>query len=138
MKEVTNAVKSLKSNRAPGKDRITAEIIKASISKISDILLKLLNVIFQTGIYPNQWKDGVTIPILKNGDPNDANNYRGITLTSCLGKVLCLILNKRIETYLEENNILSKEQGGFRKYSRTTDQIFVLKRLIDSALKKEK
>ena len=73
--------------------------------------------------------------IHKSGSKYDPNNYRGITLTSCLGKLFSTVLYKRIEGQLELNNILVKEQAGFRKNHRTTDHIFVIRSLIKKVIK---
>ena len=78
-----------------------------------------------SGIYPDLWKEGMTIPIVKCCDPTDPNNYRGV------GKVFCQIVNIRITDYLEQNNLIGDEQAGFQKNCRTTDHLFVLKSLID-------
>ena len=126
-----------KQKKAPGKDGISHEILKASITRISGIVCNLFNIILQAGIYPSQWKDGINVPIFKSGDPSNPSNYRGITLSSCLGKLFCQIINRRIEKYLEQKNLLMKEQAGFRKLSRTTDHIFILKKIIDSTITKK-
>ena len=68
---------------------------------------------------------------IESGDPTNPRNYRGITLISSLGKLFCQILNNRIADYLEDINLFSKEQAGFRKRFRTTDHIFVLRKIID-------
>ena len=136
IKEVIEATKKLKPKKAPGKDGVTNEIIKACIPSISNVVCKLFNKILQTGSYPAQWKDGINVPIYKNGDPSNPSNYRGITLNSCFGKLFCLIINERIERYLENNNLLIKEQAGFRKQSRTTDHIFILKKIVDDVISK--
>ena len=59
------------------------------------------------------------------------DNYRGITILSCFGKLFTAVLNHRLNQYLENMNILCKEQAGFRKNYSTTDHIFNLKCLID-------
>ena len=100
------------------------------------ILIKeLFNKILDTSYYPESWNHGVIHSIHKSGDKKDPNNYRGITVTSCLGKLFSTILYKRIEAYLESNNLISKEQAGFRKNYRTTDHIFVLKTAVKKILK---
>ena len=60
-----------------------------------------------------------------------ANNYRGITLLSNLGKLLASVLDSRIEKWYKENGILSDAQFGFRKSRSTVDSIFVLHQLIE-------
>ena len=135
-REVIQATQKLKSKKAPGKDGITNEILKACMPRISNVLCDLFNVVLKEGTYPSHWKDGINVPIFKNGDPSNPNNYRGITLSSSMGKLFCLIINRRLENYLEENNLLINEQAGFRKSSRSTDHIFILKKIVDCAISK--
>ena len=70
-------------------------------------------------------------PIFKSGNKSDPSNYRGICVTSCLGKLFCSILNIRLNNYFQEKNILHPSQIGFLRGYRTTDHIFTMKTMID-------
>ena len=75
---------------------------------------------------------GIIMPIYKNkGNINDPNEYRPITIFSCLGKLFTSILNNRINTFLENNKLLNENQSGFRKDHSTNDNIFILHSLIE-------
>jgi hypothetical protein len=89
--------------------------------------VKLFNSILSSGVFPRIWSEGYIVPIYKAGSRLDPGNYRGICISSCLGKLFSLILNSRFNTFLEGNKILNKCQVGFR----TSDHILVLKTLID-------
>ena len=78
------------------------------------------------------------MPIFKKGDKLDANNYRGITILNCLGKLFTKILNERLNKWAESERILSWIQFGFRKAKGTTDCLFVLHGLIELLLAKGK
>ena len=54
------------------------------------------------------------------------NNYRGITLLSCLGKLFTSVINERLYSYLTNAKILGNEQAGFRPKHSTLDHIFAL------------
>ena len=82
---------------------------------------------FFSGIFPQLWSVGYISPVFKAGDAGDPNNYRGITVCSCLGKFFTLIINERLTKYLDKNNIIYNNQIGFRKGYRTSDHIFVQK-----------
>ena len=76
-------------------------IMNEYIKNTKDIMLplydKLFNKVLESGQMPNDWLVGLIIPIYKEkGDKKDANNYRGITLLSCLGKLFTSILNTRL------------------------------------------
>ena len=90
----------------------------------------LFNKMLKSGIFPTSWNYGLIKLINKGGDIDDPNNYRGITLTSCLGKLFCLILYNCLIPTLENNNVYCKEQAGFRQDYRTPDHIFLLRSII--------
>ena len=73
----------------------------------------------------------IIIPVHKQGNKLDVNNYRGITFSSCLGKLFCHIINDRISKELESKSFIKPEQAGFRENHRTSDHIFVLKTIVD-------
>ena len=130
--EIRNFVKTLKNNKAAGIDGILNEFIKHTIDLLIPLYMKLFNKILDTGDIPEDWLAGLIIPIYKNkGSKDDANNYRGITLLSCLGKLFTSILNHRLTEFCEQNFILNEIQAGFRKGYSTADHVFVLKHLMD-------
>ena len=67
----------------------------------------------------------------KKGDPLNPENFRPITLLSCMGKLFTAILNVRLCNYLEENSLLEENQAGFRQNYSTTDHIFTLHCIIE-------
>ena len=72
------------------------------------------------------------------GSLDDPDNYRGITLLSCLGKLFTSCLNNRLSNYIEALGILGEDQAGFRSGYSTLDHIFVLHSVIDLYLFKKK
>jgi hypothetical protein len=71
-----------------------------------------------TGIFPTQLKYCQIIPIFKKGSKTDISNYRPISLLASFSKVFEKVIYKRLH-YIKGNNILTKEQYGFRKNSST-------------------
>ena len=105
--EITQAVKILKKNKSLGNDDLLNEHLKYSLDLMLPIYLKLLYITLDSGVVPYTWLIGNIIPIYKGkGDVKSAENYRPITLLSCLGKLFTAILNKRLSNYLESNNII--------------------------------
>jgi hypothetical protein len=100
-KEIVSTIKRLKNKKSSGKDGIINEMIKSITPDLLEILEGTFNTVLNTGIYPYEWKTGITIAIHKNGSPLNPENYRGITLTNAIGKLFCQILNCRISEYLE-------------------------------------
>ena len=60
----------------------------------------------------------------------DPDNFRAITLISCLGKLFTSIINSRLTFFANEISLLSYNQAGFRKGHSTVDNLFVLHTLI--------
>lgn len=132
--EVQSAIKQLKNNKSPGIDNIKNEHIKNTSQIMIPLYTKLFNLIFDTAIIPKSWSIGVIKPIYKNkGDPSLPENYRPITILSCLGKLFTLIINNRLKCYAEKYSILESCQAGFRKNHSTADNLFIIKCLIDIA-----
>jgi hypothetical protein len=103
--EIETAVHQLKRNKASGQDDIENDYI------IDSLTIK---------------------PIYKKkGDASNPSSYRPITILSCIGKLFTCILNRRLNTFLELNQIISPVQAGFRKGFSTIDNIFVLHMLSD-------
>ena len=101
--------------KAAGIDDIPAEVLKNDTAV--NLLFQIISGCFNIGRVPTQWTSGIINPILKQGTDDDRQplNYRGITLISVPCKIYCNILNHRLSTWLEKNNVLCDEQNGFRK-----------------------
>ena len=98
--EIISAVKSLKNNKSSGIDEILNEHIKSSLPNLLPTYHKLFNLIFDKGIIPESWLIGNILPIYKNkGEVHNPENYRPITLSSCLGKLFTTIINNRLNKF---------------------------------------
>ena len=136
--EIVEATKSLKNKKACGFDSISNEMIKHSAKHMMPLLTKLFNHVHTSEHYPQQWTEGYIKPLFKKGNKLDPSNYRGLTISSCLGKLYEKILNNRLIRFLDIGKIIKKNQSGFTKNKRTSDHIFVLKSLMDQAKHKGK
>ena len=129
--ELDKAIKSLKGNKSSGEDNIINEFfINASVG-VKFFIIILFNKILELEYFPSQWAVGKIIPVFKKGDRNDANNYRGITIISCLAKLFTKIMNDRLTKWVDSQKILTDSQYGFRKGRSTTDCLFIIQGLID-------
>ena len=125
--EIRKAISQLKNGKAPGFDGILNEHIKNSCEIFMPLYLKLFNTVFETGIFPDSWHEGKLRPIYKNkGERSNPENYRPITVLSCLSKLFTAILNARLTKFLDRYDILNDNQAGVRKGFSTTDHIFTL------------
>ena len=129
-------IKSLKHSKSPGED--TCNVLNEYFIEAGDILLghltDIFNGIFNSGIFPESWSKGIIVPVFKKGDPTLVDNYRAITLSSCMSKLFTSILNSRIYSWAEQHDKLSDAQFAFRKERSTVDAIFILQNLIQHVL----
>jgi hypothetical protein len=137
-KEISLAIRKQKYKKAHGSDYITNEMIKSASTKIIKPLTKLFNCILQTGNYPSAWNISWITPIYKKGNKQDPNNYRAISVSSCLSKLFTYIINVRFDKFCTSNNIIPQEQIGFCKGHGTNDHIFVLRTIIDCMKRSKK
>ena len=135
VQELRRVIFSMKSNKSPGLDGLTAEIFKCSFECISPLLVRLYNVIYLNGIYPASWSEGVITPIHKEGCIDEPNNYRGITLINTLSKIYSHVLNNRLLKWASENEKISDCHFGFQKKNKSTvDCVFIFHAIISKIL----
>ena len=96
-----------------------------------DLLIVMFNKVITNNSKIEQWSWALIVPIFRSGVKTNPNNYRGISILSCLGKPFTSILNQRLLKYVIENNILSKEQLGFVAGNRTSDAHIILNNLLE-------
>ena len=119
---------------AEGPDSIHYQLLKHLPAESMSLILNIYNYIWQTGDFPQCWSEATVIPIPKPGkDHSDPNNYRPISLTSCVCKTLERMINDRLVWYLENNEILTDIQCGFRKRKSTLDHLVRLESFIRDA-----
>ena len=134
--EVRKAIKTLKNNKSPGMDEITAEMLKHGKDSIVIELTKLFNKIWNTEEVPDDWRHGVIIKLPKKGNLSDFGNWRGITLLSIPGKVLNTVILNRLKVDVDKQ--LREEQGGFRNNRSCTEQILTLRNIMEQCAEHQK
>ena len=125
LKELKSTLKNLKNNKAPGPDEILNEYLKNLPNLAVKSLLHVLNNALKKGQIPDSWLQGYILPIYKKDEKSEPQNYRPITLLNNIWKLLSSMCNNRILTFLEEQQILSNFQAGFRKNRSCLDQVFI-------------
>ena len=79
---------SIQSKHSSGHDEISNTLLKNIIPNIVKPLTHICNSSFQTGRFPDLYKIAKIIPVYKNGDKNNVNNYRPISLLTSISKIL--------------------------------------------------
>lgn len=131
MEEIIRAIQASKNNKAPGLDDVPNEFFKYAGEISHDLLLQIFQNIFETEIIPTEWSCSTIVNLYKGeGDTETLNNYRGITLTSCLRKLFERVLDHRVKEILEYTEM---QVGGRQDYG-PCDQIFILNSIINQAV----
>ena len=84
------------------------------------------------------WRIARIYPIFKGGEETNVNNYRGVSVLDIGYKIMAGIMNKRLTTWIEENNKIKESQAGLRGERGTKDHIFTLNSIIWNKLKRKK
>ena len=133
--ELKKSVLKLKNNKATSFDKISNEMIKNAFPFMSNCLLLLFNRMLDSNLYPAEWKCDILGPLHKSSCKDDPGNFRGIAISSCLGKLFSSLLRNRLETKCLNENIIDKCQISGKKGARTSDHLLVFRHIIDKNVK---
>ena len=116
----------------------SSDFLKKIIFNIAKPLHHILQQSFEKGIVPSQLKIAKVIPIFKNGDRCNMDNYRPISLLSSFSKIIEKIVAIRVTSFLTENNILSEWQFGFRSQHSTVHPMAHFTNFLSNAFNQKK
>ena len=131
-------MKNSKLNKAPEEDGIPYEFIINATEEFQNNLVKSYNKMYNDCKIDDVFCKTIVFPIFKKGDPNMPENYRGISFMNCIAKVMMGILNKRLYDWVEDNDVLTEYQAGFRKKYSTIDNIYNLAGIVNIKLAEKK
>ena len=121
--DVHSVINFLDKSKATGPDMIPNKLLIATVDIITEPLTILFNRCLNEGIFPNIWKIAHVTPLHKKEPENLCNNYRPISLLSCVGKVLERCVHSRVLDYLKVNNIITQSQSGFMPGDSKVNQL---------------
>ena len=105
--------------KASGLDKLPAKLIKLAAPYITESLTAIFNRSMSTGIFPCSWKVARVSPIYKNGIKSYMDNYRPISVISVIAKTMEKLVHNQLYSYLQQSNILTSTQHGFRPFHST-------------------
>ena len=114
-KAVEDKLKALETSKAQGPDGIPPKVLKELSSELATPICLIFNKSLETGKLPEEWKTAEVTAIFKKGSKSDPGNYRPVSLTCVLCKVLEAIIRDAIVGHFTENNLYAECQHGFRK-----------------------
>ena len=111
---IIQTIRKISLNKAPGLDKIPIKLIKLAGDTIYDSLLHIFNLVLDTGVFPDDLKLAKITPIYKEGDKAECGNYRPISVVPTVAKILEKIIYDQLSSYINDNDIICKQQSGFR------------------------
>ena len=123
---IQKQLSNLNPDKAAGPDNIKPLVLKNLSDQISPILQLLFQKSIDTGIVPQIWTSANVVPLFKKGNKEDPANYRPISLTCILCKVLDHIVTSNLSDHFDKHNILYDLQHGFRQRRSCETQLIQL------------
>ena len=121
LEDIVKFIREISVYKASAVPNILSKMLKFAFLSTLQKLKKIFDCSLNTGKIPKSWKHALIIPLQKEVSTRDVNNLRPISLLPLPGKILEKIVQKTLTNYLETNNILDPNQGGFRPKHSTTD-----------------
>ena len=116
-------LKNLNIHKSPGPDKLLPRILKECALELSTSLCNLFNKSFQSGSLPSDWKIAHIIPVHKKGPKHKKENYRQISRTSIISKIVEKIVTSTVVSFWIEHQLLNPSQFGYLKGRSTVSQL---------------
>ena len=121
--QIVKIINNFNPNKAHGCDGISVQMLKLCATDISTPLLIIFNKCIESGEFPDSWKYANVQPVHKKDSRQIVSNYRPISLLPICGKILEKIVFDQVFKFLNGNNLISKNQSGFRPGDSTIYQL---------------
>lgn len=132
--EIRAAMKKIKRGKAPGVDQIPAEALKAGGETSIEMLKQVIDKIWATGEWPEEWTISELIVLPKTPKTRDCGKHRTISLISHASKILLEIIRNRMSYHVHRE--MAEEQFGFVPGKGTTEAIIALRNILEKATQK--
>ena len=109
-----NTLRHLNVSKGTGLDKTPAKMLRIPADIIAPSLTYIFDLSISTGVFVDNWKDARVIPIYKEDDRRTLGNYRPISILPIVIKVFEKEVFKQLYKHLNDNNLISKFQSGFR------------------------
>ena len=133
--EVVKKLKRIKASGAPGPDKVWSRVLHDMADALGKPLSIIYNKLMEEGYVPSIWRMANVCPIFKKGTKGDPANYRPVSLTCVVGKVMESLIRDKIVEHLEKYSLIRASQHGFMAGRSTTTNMLVymetLTRLMD-------
>lgn len=128
--DIRAALSKVDASKGPGPDLIPPIFVKQCAQSLASPIASIYNRSLMEGVFPEAWKLASITPVHKSGNIHDVENYRPISILSCLGKVFEGLLHDAL--YPVVQSVISEHQHGFvKKRSTTTNLMMFTHTVID-------
>src|SRR5664279_4430911 len=112
---VKEKLSKLRSDKATGADDLSPRVLKELIEELITPIIILTRKSLDEGSVPEDWKIANVCPVFKRGSRNRAENYRPVSLTSQISKIIESMMRDEIVGHLEKYKLIKESQHGFRR-----------------------
>ena len=113
--EILKLISRLSDKKASGYDSISNVVLKNTRNVVAPYIVALFNTCMTSGVFPQSFKKAQVVPLFKGGEKFNRSCYRPISLLPAIGKLLEKVVSIRTTEFLNDNNVLSSHQFGFRE-----------------------
>ena len=124
--EVEKVLKDIDDRKATGPDNISPRVLKKCAKELSSPLVTIFASCLEEGKWPAAWKEANVVPVHKRESRSDPQNYRPVSLLSAVGKAFEKMVAQTMWSHLNEQQLLSPQQFGFRPNRSTSDLLLLL------------
>lgn len=138
--QIKKTAKRLSAYKAPGPDGVPNVVLKKCAEVLADRLYYIFRAIFELDVYPDEWRQSITVVLRKPGKPSyaDPKAYRPIALLNTLGKLFSAIMADDLSHFCETREALPRNQFGGRPARTTSDSMLLLTHTIKENWRKGK
>lgn len=123
--DVLDVLLALDASSAVGPDDIHPRLLKSCAVELSYPLTTIFKRSLQLGVLPSLWLTSLVVPLYKSKSRYSPLNYRPVSLTSVCCKSMERVIVSQLMGYLEDNDLISPHQFGFRRSRSTEDQLIL-------------
>jgi exonuclease III len=131
-------IRGLNLNKPAGPDTISPKVIKSCAPALTYIIHHIFESCIRSNTFPKAWKTSRVTAVHKKGSRTECGNYRPISISSILSKVLEKILGDQMTHFLAENKLLSECQFGYKKGLSCQDTVAALTEDIRTQMEKRR
>ena len=112
---ILGKLQHLKLDKAAGDDNLSPRLLKSISSEIALPIAMLFRKSLDTGCVPQDWRTANITPLFKKGKRSHVENYRPVSLTSQICKIVESVIRDELVSHLDKHNLIKDSQHGFRK-----------------------